>query len=37
MEMFSVKKLLLDRKVINDLEIFVYMSLLSGKGFGFIL
>lgn len=31
MEMFSVKKLLLDGNVINDLEIFVYMSLLSGK------
>lgn len=31
MEMFSVKILLLDGKVINDLEIFVYMSLLSGK------
>lgn len=31
MEMFSVKKSLLDRNVINDLEIFVYMSLLSGK------
>lgn len=31
MEMFSVKKLLLDGNLINDLEIFVYMSLLSGK------
>lgn len=31
MEMFSVKKLLLDGNVINDLEIFAYMSLLSGK------
>lgn len=31
MEMFSVKKSLLDSNVINDLEIFVYMSLLSGK------
>lgn len=31
MEMFSVKKSLLDGNVINDLEIFVYMSLLSGK------
>lgn len=37
MEMFSVKKLLLDGNLINDLEIFVYMSLLSGKWFGFIL